>query len=168
MVGSLADSGGEASLGRKKSGSFWGRRKSSLSFVAGAEEVGMRNGHNPGSVRQRTVSNIGDGGEAADDGEEEFPPRLKKKKSLTFWRRTSSLGLDKMGSGYGQQQPVRNGSASSEANGYHEDEEDTVMGEPDPITLRPRTPPPQLPDIGHVVQDKGGLMGEEDWFGSIH
>lgn len=173
VMGSLADSGGGVSLKKKKSGVFWGRRKSSLSHVTGTEETGTQNGYNPGFMRQqRTVSGAGNGGEAVYDGEEEFPPRLKKKKSLTFWRRTSSLGLERMGSGYGQQQqqqPVRNGSASSGVpgmNGYQENE-DTMVSEPDPITLRPRSPPPRLPEVGHVVQEKGGLMGEEDWFGNI-
>lgn len=109
------------------------------------------------------------GGEAVFEGdEEEFPPRLKKKKSLTFWRRTSSLGLDRMGPGYGrEQQPTRNGSVDTATNGYQHDGEDTVMSEPDPITLRPRSPPPKLPEVGHVVHEQGGLMGGEDWFGNI-
>ncbi|KAL8707069.1 MAG: hypothetical protein Q9225_007842 [Loekoesia sp. 1 TL-2023] len=168
IVASLADSGAERSLKKKKSGSFWGRRKSSLSFVTGAEEVGRQNGNNSASLRQKTVSNGSGSGEPGYDGEEEFPPRLKKKKSLTFWRRTSSLGVDKTGVGLGhQQQPVRNGPGSGGMNGHHRNEEDMIMGEPDPITLRPRSPPPQLPEVGHVVQENGGLMGEEDWFGNI-
>ncbi|KAL9002123.1 MAG: hypothetical protein Q9188_004934 [Gyalolechia gomerana] len=165
IVGSLADSGAGRSLKKKKSGSFWGRRKSSLSYITGQEDVGLGNGTAP-AVRQRTISAGGNGGEPGYEGEEEFPPRLKKKKSLTFWRRTSSLGLDKTGMAYGQQQPTRNGSGSTGMNGY-KGTEDTEMSEPDPITLRPRSPPPQLPEVGHVVEEKGGLMGEEDWFGNI-
>ncbi|KAL8965119.1 MAG: hypothetical protein Q9183_004018 [Haloplaca sp. 2 TL-2023] len=184
VMGSLADSGAGGSLRKKRSG-FWGRRKSSLSHVIGSDGAGE------GAAQRRAVSSgyTGPSGEAQGgwDGEEEFPPRLKKKKSLTFWRRGSSLGLDKMGSGYEQQQQQQqsrpqqqhrsgengisgvndlmgvNGGAS---NGYHHDE-DTEMGEPDRITLRPRSPPPQLPEVGHVVQEQGGLMGEEDWFGNI-
>ncbi|KAI4241108.1 MAG: hypothetical protein L6R40_004747 [Gallowayella cf. fulva] len=175
VVGSLAESGGGVSLKKKMSGSFWGRRKSSLSFVTGAEAGGAnRNGHAAAlaSTRQRTMSGnsaASAGGEAVFEGdEEEFPPRLKKKKSLTFWRRTSSLGLDRMGPGYGrEQQPTRNGSVDTATNGYQHDGEDTVMSEPDPITLRPRSPPPKLPEVGHVVHEQGGLMGGEDWFGNI-
>ncbi|KAL8936026.1 MAG: hypothetical protein Q9216_005140 [Gyalolechia sp. 2 TL-2023] len=173
MVGSLADSGAERSLKKKKSGSFWGRRKSSLSYMTGQGDVGLGNGTAPTS-RQRTVSGHGGGhgGDPAYEGEEEFPPRLKKKKSLTFWRRTSSLGLDKTGMGHGQQQstrnwgPTRNGSGSTGVTGYHGNE-DTEMTEPDPITLRPQSPPPRLPEVRHVVEEKGGLMGDEDWFGNI-
>lgn len=166
VVGSLADSGGERSAQKKKSGMFWGRRKSSLSYVTGADEANIQHGHNIESVRQRNVNSGDDGGEAVYDGEEEFPPKLKKKKSLTFWRKTSSLGLDRAGSGYGQQQPGTNGSASSGANEFHGNG-DTVTSEPDPITLRPRSPPPRLPEVRQVVQEKGGLMGDEDWFGDI-
>ncbi|KAL8902578.1 MAG: hypothetical protein Q9207_004579 [Kuettlingeria erythrocarpa] len=175
VMGSLADSSGDISLKKKKSGTFWGRRKSSLSHMTATEEAVTQNGHTTGfPTQQRTVSGTGNSGEAVYDGEEEFPPRLKKKKSMTFWRRTSSMGLDRMGSGYGQQQqqqqpPARNGSASSGVpgiNGYQE-HEDTVMNEPDPITLRPRSPPPRLPEVGHVLQEGGGLMGGEDWFGNI-
>ncbi|KAL9599296.1 MAG: hypothetical protein Q9219_003923 [cf. Caloplaca sp. 3 TL-2023] len=166
MVPSLADSGADSSLKKKKSGSFWGRRKSSLSVMTGAEDPGMGNGVHTVPVRQRTVSGGDHIGETAYDGEEEFPPRLKKKKSLTFWRRTSSLGLDKPSMAHGQQPPPRNGSASKEMNEYQGDE-DTEMSMPDPITLRPRSPPPQLPEVTHVVQEKGGLMGGEDWFGNI-
>ncbi|KAL8736139.1 MAG: hypothetical protein Q9181_002504 [Wetmoreana brouardii] len=166
IIGSLADSGAGLSLNKNKSGSFWGRRKSSLSAVTAADDARIQNG-NPASMRQRTVSRgSAAGGEAVYDGDEEFPQRLNKKKSLTFWRRTSSLGLDKMGQSYGQQQTQRNKSDPREANGYHQSE-DTIMSEPDPITLRPRTPPPQLPEVGHVVNENGGLMGEEDWFGNI-
>ncbi|KAI4188036.1 MAG: hypothetical protein L6R41_002413 [Letrouitia leprolyta] len=165
IMGSLADNGAERSLKKKKSGSFWGRRKSSLNYVTGYDDGGLGDGTRA-PARSRTVSGGLNGGEASYDGEEEFPPRLKKKKSLTFWRRTSSLGLDKTGMGYGQQQPARNGSVTTGTNGYHGNE-DTVMSEPDPITLRPRSPPPQLPEVGHVVEEKGGLMGGEDWFGSI-
>ena len=184
-MGSLADSGAGGSLRKKRSG-FWGRRKSSLSHVVGTDGAGE------GAEQRRAVSGGytggGGGGEAQGgwDGEEEFPPRLKKKKSLTFWRRGSSLGLDKIGTGYEQQQQHQqsrpqqqrfgengisgvsdltgvNGGAT---NGYHHGE-DTEMGEPDRITLRPQSPLPQLPEVGHVVQEKGGLMGEEDWFGNI-
>ncbi|KAL8786210.1 MAG: hypothetical protein Q9213_002898 [Squamulea squamosa] len=177
IIGSLVDSGGGLSLKQKKSGSFWGRRKSSLSFVTGAEGTnGQTNGqHNTvNPVRQKTVSNnaAGNGGEAVFEGdEEEFPPRLKKKKSLTFWRRTSSVGLERMGSGsgsgYGQDQPTRSASIETGPNGHRHIEEDAVMNEPDPITLRPRSPPPKLPEVGHVLHEKGGLMGGEDWFGNI-
>ncbi|KAL8703717.1 MAG: hypothetical protein Q9201_003090 [Fulgogasparrea decipioides] len=167
VVGSLADSGAALSLKKNKSGSFWGRRKSSLSAVTAADDTRTQNG-NPASMRQRAVSHgSAAGGEAVyDDGDEEFPQRLNQKKSLTFWRRTSSLGLDKMGQSYGQQQTQRNKSDSREANGYHQSE-GTITSEPDPIALRPRSPPPQLPEVGHVVNEKGGLMGEEDWFGNI-
>ncbi|KAL8679417.1 MAG: hypothetical protein Q9186_004294 [Xanthomendoza sp. 1 TL-2023] len=175
VIGSLAESQGGFSLKKKKSGSFWGRRKSSLSFVTGAEESAQqqRNGNMAatGSMRQRTVSgNDGGPGKGVFEGEEEeFPPRLKKKKSLTFWRRTSSLGMDRMGS-YGQEQqkqPTRNGSIENAANGFQHDGEDTMMSEPHRITLRPRSPPPMLPEVGQVVHEKGGLMGGEDWFGNI-
>ncbi|KAI4265145.1 MAG: hypothetical protein L6R38_009623 [Xanthoria sp. 2 TBL-2021] len=195
VIGSLADGasgGGGRSLKKKKSGTFWGRRKSSLSFMTGVEDsssggaaVQQRNG-NAAAVtsmrqQQRTVSsnaagsNRG-GGDAVFVGgeEEEFPPRLKQKKSLTFWRRTSSLGLDRMGSGsaYGQgYQATRNASIDEKnaATNSHTSllGEDTAMSEPDPIASRPRSPPPVLPEVGVVVQEKGGLMGEEDWFGDI-
>ncbi|KAI4251347.1 MAG: hypothetical protein LQ352_004914 [Teloschistes flavicans] len=169
IVGSLADSSGGLSLKTKKSGSFWGRRKSSLNYVTGAEETGtMHSGNRAAMTKERTVSS-GSGAFGGDDGDEEFPPRLQKKKSLTFWRRTSSLGLDKTVQGNGQQgPPTRSGSHSNGAgtNGVHRNE-DTLMSEPDPTLLRPRSPPPQLPDVEHVVEEKGGLMGEEDWFGSI-
>ncbi|KAL8864894.1 MAG: hypothetical protein Q9174_007177, partial [Haloplaca sp. 1 TL-2023] len=102
VIGSLADSGAGGSLRKKRSG-FWGRRKSSLSHVIGND--------GPGEVasQRRAVSSGYTGGSGGQtqggyDGDEEFPPRLKKKKSLTFWRRGSSLGLDKMGPGYEQQQ----------------------------------------------------------------
>ncbi|KAL8815349.1 MAG: hypothetical protein Q9223_005509 [Gallowayella weberi] len=175
VIGNLAESHGGSSLKKKKSGSFWGRRKSSLSFVTGAEDVAQhqRNGNiaPTGSMRQRTVSSNDGGAESAvfEGEEEEFPPRMKKKKSLTFWRRTSSLGLERMGSNGQQQQlqPTRNGSIENATNGYQHDGEDTMMSEPDPITLRPRSPPPTLPEVGQVVHEKGGLMGEEDWFGNI-
>ncbi|KAI4289587.1 MAG: hypothetical protein L6R35_001144 [Caloplaca aegaea] len=170
MMGSLAGDVADKTVKKKKSGTFWGRRKSSLNFVTGVEETGVRNGNKIGSMRQRTVSsNDGaGGGDAVYDGEEEFPPRLKKKKSLTFWRRTSSLGLDRINSGDGQQQqPGRNGRVASPASNGYQESADTVTSEPDPITLRPRSPPPRLPEVGHVVQEEGGLMGDEDWFGSI-
>lgn len=129
--------------------------------------------------QQRAVS--GNAGEnAAFEGveDEEFPPRLKQKKSLTFWRRTSSLGLDRMGSGSGSAygpgnyQPTRNASIdvqnAAATNGQTSlFGEDTVMSEADAIALRPRSPPPVLPDVGVVVHEKGGLMGGEDWFGDI-
>ncbi|KAL8862416.1 MAG: hypothetical protein Q9178_001426 [Gyalolechia marmorata] len=183
VIGSLADSGGGGhSLKKKKSGSFWGRRQSSLNFVTGAE---AENGTPANPIRQRTVSsnsnavsgpgNVGDGVVFAEGEEEEFPPRLKKKKSLTFWRRGSSLGLERMGSGSGngreqhhQQQHTRNGSMDNAVNGHHPSaEEDTVMSERDSITLRSSSPPPVLPEVGYVVHEKGGLMGGEDWFGNI-
>ncbi|KAI4262539.1 MAG: hypothetical protein L6R42_002285 [Xanthoria sp. 1 TBL-2021] len=186
VIGSLADgeSGGSGKSLKKKSGTFWGRRKSSLSIMTGAEEsssggaaVQQRNGTLAAvnSMRQqRAVSSNHGGGDAVFVGgeEEEFPPRLKQKKSLTFWRRTSSLGLDRMGSGNGQgYQPTRNASIDDKnaASIGHASllGEDTNMNEPDPIPLRPRSPPPVLPEVGVVVQEKGGLMGGEDWFGDI-
>ncbi|KAL9028549.1 MAG: hypothetical protein Q9196_003100 [Gyalolechia fulgens] len=166
VVGSLGDIGTDRKLRKKRSGIFWGRRKTSLNYMTGQDDAGMGNGTAAG-LRQRTVSGGSNGGGPGYDGEEEFPARLKKKKSLTFWRRTSSLGLDKTGMAYVQeQQPRTNGSASTSVNRYPVDE-DMEMSEPDPITLRPRSPPPQLPEVGHVVEEKGGLMGEEDWFGNI-
>ncbi|KAL8728275.1 MAG: hypothetical protein Q9166_005516 [cf. Caloplaca sp. 2 TL-2023] len=183
IIGSLADSGGGLDMKKKKSGGIWGRRKSSLSFVTSADRgAGGVNGNGNendsaaagGSMKGRNVSGNGAmaGGEAVFEGEEEeFPPRLKKKKSSTFWRRTSSLGFERMGSGYTQeQQATRNGSVEGGAvNGHQrmEDEGDTVMSEPDPTTLRPRSPPPRLPEVGGVVSEKGGLMDGEDWFGNI-
>ncbi|KAL9008327.1 MAG: hypothetical protein Q9173_006538 [Seirophora scorigena] len=169
VVGRLANDGTDKTVKKKKSGIFWGRRKSSLSFVTGAGDMGEQNGNNAPSMRQRAVSSHGGvgGGDAVQDGNEEFPPRLKKKKSLTFWRRTSSSGLDRVNSGAGQQQQFgSDGIPSPVANAYQEDA-DTVMSQPDPITLRPRSPPPRLPEVGHVVQEKGGLMGDEDWFRNI-
>ncbi|KAI4117437.1 MAG: hypothetical protein LQ345_002326 [Seirophora villosa] len=166
VVGGLADDGTDKIVKKKKSGIFWGRRKSSLSFVTGAGDTGEQNGNNVRSVRQRAVSSHGGvgGGDAVQDGNEEFPPRLRKKKSLTFWRRTSSSGINP-GDGL-QQHFGSNGMPSPVANAYPENA-DTVMSAPDPITLKPRSPPPRLPEVGHVVQEKGGLMGEEDWFGNI-
>ncbi|KAI4197343.1 MAG: hypothetical protein LQ350_005963 [Teloschistes chrysophthalmus] len=167
IMGSLADSNGGFSLKGKKSGSFWGRRKSSLNYVTGAEGTGaMHSGNRAAMMKERTVSG-GSGVYSGEDGDEEFPQRLQPKKSLTFWRRTSSMGLDKTGEGYGQQgPPTRSGSHSNGTNGVHQNE-DTLMSEPDPSTLRPRSPPPQLPEVGYVVEEKGGLMGDEDWFGNI-
>ncbi|KAL8852988.1 MAG: hypothetical protein Q9221_002136 [Calogaya cf. arnoldii] len=198
VIGSLADNesslGGGKSLKKKKSGSFWGRRKSSLSFVTGMTEEpssSIKNGapavvHSMRQQRAVSSNNATTGGEAVFEGgeEEEFPPRLKKKKSLTFWRRTSSLGLDRMGSGYGQgyqttTQPTRNASIDEGAknvitatnpniNGQSSLlGEDTIMSEPDPIPARSTSPPPVLPEVGVVVSENGGLMGEEDWFGDI-
>ncbi|KAL8991882.1 MAG: hypothetical protein Q9169_007566, partial [Polycauliona sp. 2 TL-2023] len=119
MIGSLADNestlGGQQTLKKKKSGSFWGRRKSSLNYMTGADEStslgggGTRNGTATPAMRsqQRAVSsgaavagagnnnnNNNRGSDTVFEGaeDEEFPPRLKKKKSLTFWRRTSSMG----------------------------------------------------------------------------
>ncbi|KAI4108486.1 MAG: hypothetical protein L6R37_001090 [Teloschistes peruensis] len=167
IMGSLADSSGGLSLKAKKSGSFWGRRKSSLNYVTGAEATGTtHSGNRAAMMKERAVSS-GSRVYGGDDGDEEFPQRLQPKKSLTFWRRTSSLGLDKTGQGNGQQGPLtRSGSHSNGTNGVHQNE-DTLMSEPDPSTLRPMSPPPQLPEVGHVVKEKGGLMGDEDWFGNI-
>ena len=127
--------------------------------------------------RRAISSNAGENAAFEGGEEEEFPPRLKQKKSLTFWRRTSSLGLDRMGSGSGSaygpgyQQPTRNASIDEKnaaANGHTSLlGEDTVMSEADAIASRPRSPPPVLPDVGVVVHEKGGLMGGEDWFGDI-
>ena len=140
------------------------------------------------SMRQRTDSsnsnavsgpgNVGDPIIFVEGEEEEFPPRLKKKKSLTFWRRGRALGLQPRGNGWGyggeqqQQQQhhqhTRNGSMDNAVNGHRPfAEEDTVMSEPDSITLRSSSPPPVLPEVGYVVDEKGGLMGGEDWFGNI-
>ena len=128
--------------------------------------------------QRRAVSgNAGENTAFEGGEEEEFPPRLKQKKSLTFWRRTSSLGLDRMGSGSesaygpGNHQPTRNASID-EKNAATNGQtsllgEDTVMSEADAIASRPRSPPPVLPDVGVVVHEKGGLMGGEDWFGDI-
>ncbi|KAI4220000.1 MAG: hypothetical protein LQ349_008199 [Xanthoria aureola] len=196
VIGSLADSesgrGGKIPK-NKKSGTFWGRRKSSLNFMTGVEEsssggpaVQQRNGNNTAagnSMRQqqqqrRAVSgNAGENTAFEGGEEEEFPPRLKQKKSLTFWRRTSSLGLDRMGSGSesaygpGNHQPTRNASIDEKNAAINGQAsllgEDTVMSEADAIASRPRSPPPVLPDVGVVVHEKGGLMGGEDWFGDI-
>ncbi|KAL9036816.1 MAG: hypothetical protein Q9180_004077 [Flavoplaca navasiana] len=190
VMGTLADGESNPSLKKKKSGSFWGRRKSSLNYMVGAEGLSVqqrqqRNGNgNPAtsSMRgQRAVSSgsaAGDGGEAVLEGweEEEFPPRLKKKKSLTFWRRTSSLGLDRMGSGSGAGstaygQPTRNASIEEKAAGTNGQasalEEDVAMSDIEKVETRPRSPPPVLPEVGFVVHEEGGLMGGEDWFGGI-
>ncbi|KAL9634676.1 MAG: hypothetical protein Q9204_002896 [Flavoplaca sp. TL-2023a] len=191
VMASLADGDSNPSLKKKKSGTFWGRRKSSLNYMVGAEDASMqqrqqRNGNGNGngnpatSMRgQRAVSSgsaAGGGSEAVLEGgeEEEFPPRLKKKKSLTFWRRTSSLGLDRMASGAGSTaygQPIRNASIEEKSAGTNGQAsllgEDTIMSEPERVETRPRSPPPVLPEVGVVVHDEGGLMGGEDWFGGI-
>lgn len=197
VIGSLADSesgrGGKIPK-NKKSGTFWGRRKSSLNFMTGVEEsssggpaVQQRNGDNGAAVtsmkqqqQPRAVSsNVGENAATFAGGEEEeFPPRVKQKKSLTFWRRTSSLGLDRMGSGSGSgygpenHQSTRNASIDVQNAAATNGQtsllgEDTVMSEADAIASRPRSPPPVLPDVGVVVHEKGGLMGGEDWFGDI-
>ncbi len=192
MIGSLADGESNLSLKKKKSGTFWGRRKSSLNYMAGPEEVSSQqrpNGNGNAAANsmggQRTVSSYavhsgGGGGEAVLEGgeEEEFPPRLKKKKSLTFWRRTSSLRLDRMGSGSGAGsaaygQPTRNASIeekNANTNGNGDSTvlgEDVVMTEDERVETRPSSPPPVLPEVGVVVHEEGGLMGGEDWFGGI-
>ena len=167
MLGSLADSGTGGSLRKKKSGSFWGRRKSSLSHVTGADEMGQSNGHGPTKQREISSSSGYGSGKAAIDEDEEFPPRLKKKKSLTFWRRSSSLGLDRVMQDNIQRQNGIEG--ISKSNG-RDASIDVEMGGvvADLVPVRPRSPPPQLPEVGGVLHEEGGLMGEEDWFGNIH
>ena len=188
IMGSLADGESNPSLKKKKSGSFWGRRKSSLNYMVGVEDASLQqrqqrneNGNLAASSikGQRAVSSgtaAGGGDDAVLEGgeEEEFPPRLRKKKSLTFWRRTSSLGLDRMASGAGSTtygQPTRNASIEEKAVGTNGQAsvlgEDTIMSDIERIDTRPRSPPPVLPEVGVVVHVEGGLMGGEDWFGGI-
>ncbi|KAI4213168.1 MAG: hypothetical protein LQ351_004114 [Letrouitia transgressa] len=188
IVPSLADSGTggvpAGSLSKKKSGTFWGRRKSSLSLVVGVDEMGQMvqqpeyQQHQQEEVGRRVASS-GSGLGDQDEGEE-FPPRLKKKKSGTFWRRRGSMGFDTLANQQQarqiQDQSTKNmqiqipESMNGQLRGYQNAAGvDTEMGQvasPDSVPLRPRSPPPQLPEVEYVLNG-GGLMGEEDWFAHI-
>ncbi|KAL9610521.1 MAG: hypothetical protein Q9167_004781 [Letrouitia subvulpina] len=123
IVPSLADSGTGGvpmgSLSKKKSGTFWGRRKSSLSLVVGVDEMGQM-------ARQSQDQS------------------------------TKNMQMQVTG--------LTNGRLGGYQNGA-----DTEMGRvaaPDSIPMRPRSPPPQLPEVEHVLNG-GGLMGGENWFAHI-
>ncbi|KAL9046851.1 MAG: hypothetical protein Q9214_000429 [Letrouitia sp. 1 TL-2023] len=189
IVPSLADSGTggvpTGSLSKKKSGTFWGRRKSSLSLVVGVDEMGQMVQQPQQQPQQhqgeggRRVASSGSGLGDHEEGEE-FPPRLKKKKSGTFWRRRGSMGFDTLANQQqarqSQDQSTKNmqmlmpGSTNGGLGGYQKGAGiDTEMGQvaaPDSIPLKSRSPPPQLPEVEHVLNG-GGLMGGEDWFAHI-
>ncbi len=140
------------SLG-KKSGSFWNRRKSSLppySLPAFTEAPALKgHGQSTGVNGQDTLyEDEGAPKQNTDLGES--PLTLRKRKSGTFWRRKSLLGLN--GENEYMAQHGRNGDISGaenkDVNAFEEQEEDT----------RPRSPPPILPEI--AVKDTE-LLGED-------
>ncbi|KAL8741168.1 MAG: hypothetical protein Q9190_006200 [Brigantiaea leucoxantha] len=176
IVPSLAESSTlSGTLRKRKSGSFWGRRKSSLNLVTGADEMGQQQSQDAGA---RSNGNGTYGGHREEDGEEEFPPRLKTKKSGTFWKRRSSLGLDAQVATANQRQSHDQGNGSTSQRqgtngqpGWYQNGVGDAMGggmaEPDSITIRSRSPPPKLPEVQHVLSGEGKLMGEENWFANI-
>ena len=164
------------SLNKKKSGSFW-KRKSSLgmSFPVGDDT----------DERPSTPSAIND----IRDGQAILPPArpgsayptMEKRKSDTFWRRRSSMGLAAAfganGSTGGQN---GNGATNGTMNGGHTGtnghKEDITVDEQEnekPLPLSPTsdlekqrswTPPPQLP----AFIGGGGSLGGEDLFKDIN
>lgn len=164
-----------SSLGRRKSIGFWTRRKSSLGMysegtnpsqiqsLGGAS--GAMNGHDKGhdTVHENdgelaaSGRNIGSGEYAS--------PTLRKRKSATFWRRKSSMGLNGE-NGYHAQQAVNgNGNAIENGNEDYAPEEKDIHDEVDVMEIehedtRPRSPPPIIPEI-EGVRDGGYLGGEE-------
>lgn len=92
-------------------------------------------------------------------------PTLRRRKSVTFWRRKSSMGLNGENGLHGQQ--VVNGNGDAIENGRESfaaenkdlhDEEDVMEIEPE--EPRPISPPPIIPELDGM-QDGGYLGGEE-------
>lgn len=106
-------------------------------------------------------------------GSEEQPsPTLRRRKSVTFWKRKSSIGLN-VESGYHAQQAVvgnengnavENGRESFASEKKDVQDEDDVM-EIEPEEPRPISPPPIIPELDGL-QD-GGFLGGEDLFKHI-
>ncbi|MCJ1464183.1 hypothetical protein MMC07_002796 [Pseudocyphellaria aurata] len=162
-----------SSLGRRKSGSFWTRRKSSLgmysegtnpSQIGGTDEVLNSHGtvHEDGGEPQASNRNV-DSGEYAS-------PTLRKRKSATFWRRKSIMGLNGENGYHAQHSVNGNGDAigigseafPAEKKDLHDEDDVIEIEHEDP---RPRSPPPIIPEIDGIRD--GGYLGGEEMFRHI-
>ena len=159
------------SMRKRKSGAFWGKRKSSLAMDASASpsHVGSDEVYR-GHVRVSSAASA-TGPSTANHS----PPQpLRKKKSASFWRRKPSLNQDRSAT------PTNlngNGHASSPTQPMKEDTADdgsdvrTSEAESYLPMERSDSPPPKLPELNlGVGGEKGsGLLddGSDELFANI-
>ncbi|KAL6718248.1 hypothetical protein ACLMJK_004336 [Lecanora helva] len=84
-------SSSQPSLSKKRSGTFW-RRKSSLGMTFGKEGEIDEMSSNPGIGTETVPEEASSTVSPTPNAENDFPT-VKKRKSGTFWRRKSSLGM---------------------------------------------------------------------------
>ena len=159
------------SIRKRKSGTFWGKRKSSLAMeaspipsVVGSDEVFR--GH------ARITSTAAATGPSSVDQSPSQP--LRKKKSASIWKRKPSLSLDRAAT---NSQQNGNGFVSSPTQPVNEDETedgyDVRMSEAElylPVE-RSDSPPPKLPELNLGLGAGGGSGflddGDDDLFANI-
>lgn len=135
---------------------------------------GASNGHNTVNENDGELKisdrNVGSG--------EYGSPTLRKRRSMTFWKRKSSMGMNGE-NGYHVQQAVNengnvmgngNESFTAEKHELHDDDDDEDDEDDDVLEIeredpRPRSPPPIIPEIDGI-QD-GGYIGGEELFKNI-
>ncbi|MCJ1429160.1 hypothetical protein MMC29_007073, partial [Sticta canariensis] len=176
-----------SNLGRRKSGSFWTRRKSSLGMYSDGTTTsqvqnaggagGASNGHD---IVHQDDGELKTSGRNVGSGEYE-PPTLRKRKSVTFWKRKSSMGMNgenvyhvqKAVNEIGNVMGNGNEGFAAEKHELHddydddeddEDEDDDVL-EIEREDPRPRSPPPIIPEIDGIRD--GGYIGGEELFKHI-
>ena len=180
-------SSSQPSLNKKRSGSFW-RRKSSLGMTFGREGENEDGLSSPGISSEPVLEEESSVISPMPGPGSDFPT-MKKRKSGTFWRRKSSLGMASAMGASGEpegrpsesmngvsngRQSVTNGrhsNVSGQQNGVNGSHEESSMnGHPEtekPLPVAPTrswSPPPQLP----AFIGGGGGFGGDDLFKDIH
>lgn len=134
------------------------------SQIGGADEVlnGHDTVHEDDGELKASSRNV-DSGEYAS-------PTLRKRKSATFWRRKSLMGLNGENGYHAQPSVNGNGDAigigdetfPAEKKDLHDEDDVIEIEHEDP---RPRSPPPIIPEIDGIRD--GGYLGGEEMFRHI-
>lgn len=157
-----------SSIRNRKSGTFWGKRKTSMGMESKPNSMDT----GPDNVFQghaRTTSTA-----SGPSSVDQSPPRpLQKKKSASFWKRKASLDTNRAST---PAQYNSNGSISSPTQPIRENEagdgEDSRLSEADSYVpvARSESPPPKLPELNLGLgggTGNGFLKEADDMFASI-
>lgn len=141
-----------SSIRKRKSGTFWGKRNSSLGMErgdSGADKIFQ--GH------ARTTST------ASGPSSVEPPQPLRQKKSASFWKRKPSLDLNRAA------QYDSTGSSPTQAIQENTiEDESTRVSEAESLVQRSDSPPPVLPELGlGGGMGNGSLTEVDDMFANI-
>ena len=159
------------SIRKRKSGTFWGKRKSSL-----AMEASTSPSHVASDEIYRGHARVSSTASASGPSSvNRSPPQpLRKKQSESFWKRKPSLNLDRSatpthlnGNGLGSSptQPIKENTADDGSEVRFSEAESYVQAE------RSDSPPPKLPELNLGVgsEEGSGLLddGADDMFANI-